>query len=545
MAEEIKSLVAQPKAFTLPPTPELAAVSGQVGGVPGVADFEKRGKEFKTSGEVGAEQGRILQQLGGLEEQIGGAQAAAKQYELAAGADIARQTRQSAQDIEAGLDSIREKFPHPQFHPTQENTQSMATLFSLVGLVGVAMGGTGKMSAMNSLKSMTGMLQGWQQGRKDLFEREKVEFDKNMARTKAILDDAYRDADRAYKTLAYNREEAQALAAQSAAKLGGQVGKQILEKQGIERYFNYLDGIKKDLKEAEKLASQEKIQAKRDEAAEKRQLALFAQQDKLQAQREAAAERRHRQDMEHRERLAAIKASQPRGQASAANTRYAFNMAEAFSQAAQDLVNIANMPRDTVMGNFAELAGKSGDSLKQGLTAALGRKITSQDERMFAQLVAGLDQNMARTLGGGYANSGARHAIEAYKQQLPRAGDSAATSALFLARFKQELGIFADVFSAHPGASEGMSGKVNKYMDSINKSIPFTVNDVLDSTRGSRQTITQQFAELATPRGGVDLPVDAGVTPAAPSAGRAILRGRPIVVRGNKWVFEDDGTEAK
>lgn len=285
MAEETKSLIAQPKAFTLPPTPELAAVSGQVGGIPGVADFETKAKQFKTSGDVGAEQGRILQQLGGLEEQIGGAQAAAKQYELTAAADIARQTRQSAQDIESGLDLIREKFPHPQFHPTGENVQSMATLFSLVGLLGTAMGGAGKMSAMNSLKSMSGMLQGWQQGRKDLFEREKVEFDKNMARTKAILDDAYRDADRAYKTLAYNREEAQALAAQSAAKLGGQVGKQILEKQGIERYFNYLDGIKKDLKEAEKLASQERIAESKEEAARKLQEARFAFQEEQQNKR--------------------------------------------------------------------------------------------------------------------------------------------------------------------------------------------------------------------------------------------------------------------
>jgi hypothetical protein len=421
----------------------------------------------------------------------------------------------------------------------------MATLFSLIGLVGTGMGGGGKMSAMNALVSMNGMLKGWQQGRKDLFEREKVEFDKNMARTKAILDDAYRDADRAYKTLAYNREEAQALAGQSAAKLGGQVGKQILEKQGIERYVNFLDGIKKDFKETEKLASTERIQAAKDLAAERRQAARDLAAERRQAAREAAAERRHRQDMEQRERLAAIKASQPRGQGSAANTRYAFNMAEAFSQAAQDLVNITNMPRDTVMGNFAELAGKSGDSLKQGLTAALGRKITSQDERMFAQLVAGLDQNMARTLGGGYANSGAKHAIEAYKQQLPRAGDSAATSALFLARFKQELGIFADVFEAHPGSSDKMAGKVNNYMNAVNKAIPYNVNDVLDATRGSRQTINQQFEELATPRGDVNLPVDSGNSATTPSAGRATLRGRPIVVRGNKWVFEDTGEDAK
>jgi hypothetical protein len=164
---------------------------------------------------------------------------------------------------------------------------------------------------------------------------------------------------------------------------------------------------------------------------------------------------------------------------------------------------------------------------------------------MFAQLVAGLDQNMARTLGGGYANSGAKHAIEAYKQQLPRAGDSAATSALFLARFKQELGIFADVFEAHPGSSDKMAGKVNNYMNAVNKAIPYNVNDVLDATRGSRQTINQQFEELATPRGDINLPVDSGNAASTPSANRAFLRGRAIVPRGNKWVFEDDGTEAK
>jgi len=165
---------------------------------------------------------------------------------------------------------------------------------------------------------------------------------------------------------------------------------------------------------------------------------------------------------------------------------------------------------------------------------------------MFAQLVAGLDQNMARTLGGGYANSGAKHAIDAYKQQLPREGDSPAVSALFLARFKQELGIFADVYSAHPGANDQMSAKVNKYYDAVNKAIPFSVNDVLDATRNSRQTINQQFENLATPQGGVDLPVDTGQAPtAAPAARTPKLNGRAIEVRNNKWVYSDTGEEAK
>ena len=542
ISSEAKALTKQTKAFTLPPAPELSALGGQIGGVPGIPETKAKRPEFKTSADASAEQEKQLSRLSEVEAPIMEAQQAGEQYKAEAQADIARQTREQSQNIEADLDLIREQFPYPQFKPTQENMQSIATLFSLIGVIGVAMGGAGKMSAMGSLNAMTGMMNGWQKGRKDLWEKEKAEFDKNMAKTKAILDDAYKDADRAYKTLAYNREEAMALANESVAKLGGQVGKQILEKQGIERYINYLDGVRKDLKEAERIAAQDKKQEKQNEAQKARDEANRIEQRARDERIEAARERRHREDLAQRDRLAALKAAQPKGQGSAANTRYAFTMSESFGQTAQDLVNVSNMPKGTVMGNFAELAGKSGDSLKQGLSAAFGRKITDQDSRMFSQLVAGLDQNMARTLGGGYANSTAKHAIEAYKQQIPREGDSPAVVAMFLARFKQELGIFADVFSAHPGANEQMSGKVNKYMDMVNKAIPFTVNDVLDATRNSRITTGQQFENLATPQGNVNLPVDTGQ---APAGGRTVVRQGKVTAgprQGQTAVEYSDGT---
>lgn len=546
MSPEAQALTKQPKAFTLPPPPELSALNGQIGGVPGVPETPAKRPELKTSAEASAEQEKQLAKLGQVEAPIMAAQQAGEQYKATAQADIARQTREQSQTIEADLDFVREKFPYPQFQPTQENMQSLATLFSLVGMIGVSMGGAGKNSAMASLNAMTGMMSGWQKGRKDLWEREKAEFDKNMAKTKAILDDAYKDADRAYKALAYNREEAMALAGESVAKLGGQVGKQILEKQGIERYINYLDGVRKDLKHAEDLAAKDKNQERQLEQQRIRDDARYREQKERDDRLEAARDKRHREDMAQRDRLAAAKAAQPKGQGSAANTRYAFSMSESFAQAAQDLVNVTQLASGTVMSNFAELAGKSGDSLKQGLSAAFARKVTDQDSRMFAQLVAGLDQNMARTLGGGYANSGAKHSIEAYKQQISREGDSMASRALFLARFKQELGIFADVYSAHPGANEQMTAKVNKYYNDVNKAIPFNVQNVLDAARGSKMTISKEFENLATPQGGVDLPVDTGQAPAAaPTARTPKLNGRAIEVRNNKWVYSDTGEEAK
>ena len=545
MSPETRALTKQPKAFTLPAVPEIKALNAYLGGTPGVSEFPSKRADFKTSTDVSAEQEKQLGRLEQVEAPIFAAQQAGKEFLAEAQSSIASQTREQSQNIEADLDLVREKFPYPQFHPTQENMQSLATLFSLVGMIGVAMGGAGKMSAMGSLNAMTGMMNGWQKGRKDLWEKEKVEFDKNMAKTKSILDDAYKDADRAYKTLAYNREEAMALANESVAKLGGQVGKQILEKQGIERYFTFLNQVRTDLKNAETEAARDKKQERQIEAQRARDEANRVEQRARDDRLEAGRDRRNREDNASRERLAALKAAQPKG-GGAINTRLAFTMSESFGQTAVDLVNVSNLPSGTAMGNFAELAGKSGDSLKQGLAAAFGRKVTDQDSRMFAQLVAGLDQNMARTLGGGYANSGAKHAIEAYKQQIPREGDSPAATALFLARFKQELGIFADVFSAHPGANEQMSGKVNKYMDMVNKAIPFTVNDVLAAPRNARITTGQKFENLATPQGGVDLPVDTGQAPAvAPAVRTPKLNGRAIEVRNNKWVYSDTGEEAK
>ena len=176
------------------------------------------------------------------------------------------------------------------------------------------------------------------------------------------------------------------------------------------------------------------------------------------------------------------------------------------------------MPAGTVMGNFAELAGKSGDSLKAGLAAAFGRAVTKQDERMLAQIVAGLDQNMSRALGAGYASSSAKHMIDAYKQQLPREGDPPATTALFLSRFKQELEILGDVFDAHPGANDRMVGKVNNYLSALNKAIPYTVNDVLAASGGGKATISQYFQNLAREPTRGNLPVESTQTiPALPS----------------------------
>ena len=289
---ELAELRTPPKAFNVPAPKELTGLSTGMGaGVPGVPeDFVAARAKFKKPTDVSTEQARMLQQQGKLEQDIGMATQAKEQYIAEAKADIATQERQAAQNIEANLEATRKSFPYPEFHPTKDNIESLSTLFGLIGVIGAALGGSGKLSATASLNAMGGMMKGWQQGRSDLWKKEKDEFDKGMLKVKAVLDDAYKDADRAMKTLAYNRSEAEALANQSAAKLGGQVGKQILAKQGVERYFQYLDGVKKDLTEAEKRAFEQSKFAAEEKARERRhQESMALQREKLAAQERRGA----------------------------------------------------------------------------------------------------------------------------------------------------------------------------------------------------------------------------------------------------------------
>jgi len=278
MADE---LTEQPKAFSLPPAPELTAVQGQMGGLPTVPDYAKTRQKFKTSKDASEEAARQLQRSTELEQQIGSAKLAQEQYGAEAKASIASQERQAAQRIEQSLDETRARFPYPEFHPTKDNMETLTGLFSIIGLVGFAMGGSGKQSALLALNSMSGMMKGWQQGRADLYKREKDEYEKQVANVKRILDDAYRDADRAHKMLAYNRQEAEALAAQSSAKLGGQVGRQILEKQGVDNYFKYIEGVKKDLQHAEELVEKRK-QHQEEMALKRKQFDLQERRMELQ-----------------------------------------------------------------------------------------------------------------------------------------------------------------------------------------------------------------------------------------------------------------------
>lgn len=76
----------------------------------------------------------------------------------------------------------------PEFKPTPESKAELVGLFGLIGAIGAFGGGKSYGSALGAMNAMTGMMKGYQEGRKDLYEREKAAFDKNMQSIKAHND---------------------------------------------------------------------------------------------------------------------------------------------------------------------------------------------------------------------------------------------------------------------------------------------------------------------------------------------------------------------
>jgi len=113
-----------------------------------------------------------------------------------------------------------EKNPFPTFKPSQEDAISYSQLGSLVGTLGMMLGGGAKGSAKVAIGAMTGMMKGWQTGRRDLWEREVKTFDKEVQRIKSVHDSIYKDLDMGLKQLATDREAGRAKLMAAAWKAG-------------------------------------------------------------------------------------------------------------------------------------------------------------------------------------------------------------------------------------------------------------------------------------------------------------------------------------
>jgi hypothetical protein len=445
-------------------------------------------------------------------------------------ADARRQEATSIEESEAN--KKLQAMVVPEFIPTQENSKDLANLFGLISVIGFTIGMGGKRHAMQAMSAMNGMLEGHRAGREDLYKREKGIFEEQMKSLKQKSDLLTKELERIIRLAATNREAAEEDAMALFAQEGADFYKKHAEQYGLLKTLELAKATQKNQEEAYKAMLQEKT---RREAAEARlaqsreandlRRALAARQSKVIGQDEKGNLLVQHGDgtFEKVSGLGKIEKLGGSGgaKASANNQRYAFNMTEAFGQASRDLLNVTMLPANTTLGAFAGMTGKSGEGLLSSLTNSFARSVTPDDERAMQQLISALDFNMSRTLGGGYASSSTKSILDSYRSQVAQFGDSPMAQALFLARMKQELKVFREVFDTHPGSDDKKLAVMDNYIGELDRVIPFEVGDVIAANRGSKETMTENLKNMYQAPSSIVLPTDPASAPApapAPAA---------------------------
>jgi hypothetical protein len=162
--------------------------------------------------------------VAGAEADIARAQQAQAQAKATA---MVEPTQKYVSDVQSAQQAYQEKKeaePIPAFVPTRDSAEDLAKLFSFIGVMGTFVGrGAGKQASMGAMSAMTGMMNGWQQGRTDLYNQEKVKFEKDFNRVQKLHQDLAKDLETAVKTAATNKELGIRLAEEAAIRSGSDI----------------------------------------------------------------------------------------------------------------------------------------------------------------------------------------------------------------------------------------------------------------------------------------------------------------------------------
>jgi hypothetical protein len=227
-------------------------------GIASTSDIEKSRKAYEPSRQRAQE---ALQEQSFYQSEVTGAKGA----ELKAKLDVEQGVREagakSLQDYateEKGLidtaKAEKEKNPFPTFQPTQEDAMSYGQLGSMVATLGVMLGSGGKASAKVAIGSLTGMMNGWQKGRKDLWEKESKTFEKEVNRIKMIRESITKDLETGLKLAGTNRDASKAALESAAYKAGS--GSVIARYLATGRATDALDFAKKSADLDQKIEEQ-------------------------------------------------------------------------------------------------------------------------------------------------------------------------------------------------------------------------------------------------------------------------------------------------
>lgn len=408
----------------------------------------------------------------------------------AASKEAQRQTGLQEEEYAKGRETLA-KYELPTFKPTKEDLSSYAQLGSMIGTLGLMLGNSGKSSSRMAINSMSGMLNGWRQGRKDLYEKESKAFDQEFKRIGAIRKDIQNDIENSMKMWATKRKDAVALAETAAYKAGTDSVLGTMIRQG--RFREVRDLLESNRKVDEKaLETKTRLDARKEEMAQR--------------------DRQHRETMKQR----ALLASQKKTPLSPQQQSFEDMVSISLNEAAAQVENLSTM-------KFATTGLWQGRNTKGLIDAPLGvlaNNLTTEDVQRYNAVIGIIGREAAKVLAGGRIITD-KAADDLANQFKVRDGDKPFTVLEKIANIRQFFERAIEVKKARPSVSPEMQEIYIKALKSFKDSIPVTNKEVNEAKRqyDERKTrkVTKTFGDVIKEMGGPTKPVE---TPAVktPSA---------------------------
>lgn len=377
---------------------------------------------------------------------------------LAGGISKAQQRRAAtARTAEETYTQRMAETPLPAFAPSEDNAQTLGALFSGINLIGVLMSrGAGRNSAMSAMKSMTGMLEGYRAGRADLYKRERDIFEKSYKRVQDIQTQFSKDMDRALKIAEVDLESGKAAAQAAAASAGIPIAEQ-LAKAGN---FKALASTAKEIT-----------------GLVKSQTDLIAGEANRAIQAYSASMRGG-------------------GGTSLVSERFQNRVLQSIVSASRNLENLASLPQfknSPTLPAFAGLTSSDPNTVTGAIKSYVARKVTPAEQRIFQNFAGQIAGGLTRIDSQGLASGATAGQIATYEGMVPRAGDPAMLSAIYLAWIKQELKDGANVYRSQKGPTERQIILVDDTIKRLDKLVPFDLEQVMSSIRGTDKTLANQL----------------------------------------------------
>ena len=427
------------------------------------------------------------------------------------------------------LAAVSEKMEAP-FIPTKETAGDMAQLFALINIAGFAMGAGGKRNAQAAMSGMNGMLEGYQQGRQDLYKREKDAFDTNLKQLKMRYDTLDRQLKEALETYKTDKQAGLQKADMAYAQAGADFYKKYADKFGLAAMYEY---HKQAYDNANKMWTETKREEERADRSEYRRLMAEASA----ARAESAAIRAAAAGTGTGKGAGGVS-----GPGGAIQFRYNAAMTNAGNQLAMELQNAATLPLRATPPAAAEVLTNPSKGLTDSAKAFFAQKITEPEARAMQQVFAGMQRAITTIEASGRPSGATEGAIKEFGKTMPRAGDAKINTYLFLAQAKQVMEILVKDLKAAGGTPEQI-GQAEAAKKDVGGVINWTVQDINRILSSGGRTLVDPGVQGALSKSQnlnqLNKELKAKPTKAKANPGEEIFEdasGNRAVRRGNQWV---------